>query len=279
MKESLVHGLSGSLSALIATLFLHPLDTIRIRMQSTHSKTTLRSFLKELRTNGNLTSLYSGFISSILSSTTSQGVYFLVYKAMQIFFARGKETLSLFDDLRVSLIASIVTILINTPLWTVNVRQMKSDKNESLSSCFMSIIKNEGFAGLFKGMSSSLILALNPVIQFVAYEHMKRRLREQKLNGFVYFIIGALTKFVATVVTYPLITLRTRVQLEEKKSLGFYEVLKDMLDNEGAQALYNGLSTKALHTVANSAIVMASHEHMTKILWMIFVKKYPVAIK
>eukprot|EP00358_Blepharisma_japonicum_P001250 CAMPEP_0202953690 /NCGR_PEP_ID=MMETSP1395-20130829/47835_1 /ASSEMBLY_ACC=CAM_ASM_000871 /TAXON_ID=5961 /ORGANISM="Blepharisma japonicum, Strain Stock R1072" /LENGTH=53 /DNA_ID=CAMNT_0049667973 /DNA_START=476 /DNA_END=634 /DNA_ORIENTATION=- len=51
--------------------------------------------------------------------------------------------------------------------------------------------------------------------------------------------------------TYPFLTLRTRVQLEDQKSLGFIEVLKDVLDNEGALALYNGLSTKVLQAVLN----------------------------
>ncbi|CAG9326294.1 unnamed protein product [Blepharisma stoltei] len=273
MKESLVHGLSGSLSAVIATLILHPLDTIRIRMQSTHSKTTLRLFLKELRTNGNLMSLYSGFISSLISTASSQGVYFLVYKAMQIILSRGKRQLTILDDLIVSLVASFVNILVNTPIWTVNTRLMKSEKEESISSCFSSIIKHEGFRGLFKGMSTSFILVLNPVIQFVTYEHMKRRFKQKKLHAGFCFLLGALTKFIATMITYPFLTLRTRVQLEDQKSLGFVEVLKDVLDHEGALALYNGLSTKVLQAVLNSAIVLASHEHLVKILCMICLTK------
>eukprot|EP00358_Blepharisma_japonicum_P001374 CAMPEP_0202948094 /NCGR_PEP_ID=MMETSP1395-20130829/13035_1 /ASSEMBLY_ACC=CAM_ASM_000871 /TAXON_ID=5961 /ORGANISM="Blepharisma japonicum, Strain Stock R1072" /LENGTH=80 /DNA_ID=CAMNT_0049649859 /DNA_START=580 /DNA_END=818 /DNA_ORIENTATION=+ len=74
-------------------------------------------------------------------------------------------------------------------------------------------------------------------------------------------------------VTYPFLTLRTRVQLEDQKTLSFADALKDILENEGAPALYNGLSTKVLQAVLNSAIVLASHEHLTKILCMLCLTK------
>lgn len=36
------------------------------------------------------------------------------------------------------------------------------------------MIKNEGLTSLWKGLSSSLILVSNPIIQFVIYEQLKK---------------------------------------------------------------------------------------------------------
>jgi len=38
------------------------------------------------------------------------------------------------------------------------------------------MLKNEGFRSLFKGLSASLILVINPIIQFITYEFLKDKL-------------------------------------------------------------------------------------------------------
>jgi len=37
------------------------------------------------------------------------------------------------------------------------------------------IYKNEGPEGFFRGLSAGYVLVLNPIIQFVAYEYLKKR--------------------------------------------------------------------------------------------------------
>ena len=45
--------------------------------------------------------------------------------------------------------------------------------------CFRRIVREEGFSQLWSGVSPSLVLALNPAIQWMVYEALKRYLQKK----------------------------------------------------------------------------------------------------
>lgn len=49
------------------------------------------------------------------------------------------------------------------------------------------IYRNEGFAGFFSGVGSSLILIINPIINYVIYEYLKKFFK-----GFISFFMNSL---------------------------------------------------------------------------------------
>ena len=106
-------------------------------------------------------------------------------------------------------------------------------------------MKEEGPTGLFKGYVPSMILSINPVIQFVIYEVLKKRYEHWAGYTFVYFLLGAFSKLVATLSTFPLLTVKTRMQLETSNK-PLTEVIQELLQNEGIGGLYKGLSSKIL---------------------------------
>jgi adenine nucleotide transporter 17 len=77
--------------------------------------------------------------------------------------------------------------------------------------------RQEGVASLWNGTVPSLILVSNPAIQFMTYEAIKRRLHvmfgKQHLSGLVYFFVGAVAKAVATMATYPLQLVQTKLRV------------------------------------------------------------------
>jgi hypothetical protein len=79
------------------------------------------------------------------------------------------------------------------------------------------IAQQEGVTSLWNGTIPSLILVSNPAIQFMTYEAIKRRLHaicdKQHLSGLVYFCVGAVAKAVATVLTYPLQLVQTKLRV------------------------------------------------------------------
>lgn len=98
----------------------------------------------------------------------------------------------------------------------------------------LKIKKEEGLQALWSGTLPSLILVSNPAIQFMIYEAVKRQLHiiypEKKLGATVFFFVGALSKAVATVLTYPLQLLQTKlrvsiamqVMFQQECDLSFY---------------------------------------------------------
>ncbi len=109
-----------------------------------------------------------------------------------------------------------------TPLWVVNMRikmqgtkLMKGDENlrkypqyDGVIDGLVKVSKNEGIAGLWSSTLPSLVLVSNPAIQFMVYELLKREaqrlLKTKSLSGTVVFILGAISKSISTVATYPL---------------------------------------------------------------------------
>lgn len=79
------------------------------------------------------------------------------------------------------------------------------------------IWKYEGLAKLWAGTMPSLMLIVNPAIQFMTYEGIKRRI-ETTLNGgqtptWIFFAVGALAKAIATTLTYPLQLVQTKLRV------------------------------------------------------------------
>lgn len=71
-------------------------------------------------------------------------------------------------------------------------------------SVFLSILKNEGIAGLYSGVMAALVLVINPIIQYTVFEQMKNKLAKMKtLSNFDFFLLGAVSKLCATAITYP----------------------------------------------------------------------------
>ncbi|KAI0787527.1 adenine nucleotide transporter [Fomes fomentarius] len=82
------------------------------------------------------------------------------------------------------------------------------------------IIAEEGVTGLWLGLKPGLVLTVNPAITYGMYERVKSILllakgetnNNAKLNPWMAFTVGALSKALATVVTYPYIMAKVRIQ-------------------------------------------------------------------
>lgn len=268
MGENLVHGISGAVSSMIATVILHPFEALRTKMQAEISSVYFLDYAKKVFEEEGLKGVYSGFSSNVFNITISYAMYFFSYKALRTWILTHKAKLGFFDDVKASFFASVIVILINTPLWTINTRLIQ-DKSKRFLDVFKQILYKEGPKAFFKGATLSIVLTVNPVLQYSLYELLKIKTGSNKLIHF--FILGAIAKFIATVVTYPILTLRTRQQLNEKNNTSLVEDLmsslkKENLNTKNFFALYNGFMSKAVQTVLNSAIILSLHEKLTKVL-------------
>ena len=90
------------------------------------------------------------------------------------------------------------------------------------------IVREEGVTGLWLGLKPGLVLTVNPAITYGVYERIKSIIllaQEKaatvsssnpiKLTPGASFLVGALSKTLATVVTYPYIMAKVRIQAGE----------------------------------------------------------------
>lgn len=93
------------------------------------------------------------------------------------------------------------------PIGVVTTRQQTSleAKKMSFFQVMSMIAKEDGLEGLWKGLRASLVLCVNPAITYGAFEKLKGVLLKEgnvkALTSIQIFIIGAISKTIATIVT------------------------------------------------------------------------------
>jgi adenine nucleotide transporter 17 len=133
------------------------------------------------------------------------------------------------------------------------------------------IYNEEGMKGFFKGILPSLVLTVNPIISFVVYESMRVRLVDSNgyVSGYNVIIMSLISKLIATMLTYPILTIKTLFQANEKlSSKELIAIIQALLANEGIGGLYKGkyiclflgIGAKTIQTLINNTVAMLTYE-------------------
>ena len=78
--------------------------------------------------------------------------------------------------IKIACFSGVITSTIVNPFWVMHSKMTNNKKNRDFMEIFRKLMKNHGFKALFKGLSASLILVINPIIQFSIYEILKKKI-------------------------------------------------------------------------------------------------------
>ncbi|XP_036408465.1 peroxisomal membrane protein PMP34 [Megalops cyprinoides] len=286
--ESLVHAVAGAMGSVTAMTVFFPLDTARLRLQ-VDEKRKARStpaVLAEIVKEEGLLAPYRGWFPVICSLCCSNFVYFYCFHSLKAGWLRGQRSTP-GRDLIIGIVAGVVNVLVTTPLWVVNTRlklqgakfrntDIRPTHYTGITDAFAQIVKEEGVGALWNGTFPSLLLVLNPAVQFMIYEGLKRHLRRgvhRELSSVEVFVIGAIAKAIATTVTYPLQTVQSilrfgqhRQQPDRSRLLSSLRNVMYLLINRvrkyGVLGLFKGLEAKLLQTVLTAALMFLLYERI-----------------
>lgn len=131
----------------------------------------------------------------------------------------------------------------------------KKKKRPSTIGTLLALLREEGPQALFRGVVPALVLVINPILQYTLFEQMKNVVeRRQRLVGkgsrgitpSTAFFLGALGKLFATAVTYPYITVKSRMHVADhrdgERREGVFGALSRVVHEEGYAGLYKGKS-------------------------------------
>lgn len=234
-----------------------------------------------LTTKEGFAALYTGLFPVLESLCISNFVYFYTFHCLKS-TRNAKAAQSVARDLVFGMLAGVVNVLTTTPCWVVNTRlKMKSTHQivdsipyNNLFDGLIYLARTEGREGLWAGTIPSLMLVVNPAIQFMVYEGMKRRILagNHTINSLGYFGIGAVAKAVATLLTYPLQLVQTRLRhgVGKKhdqhlpKNAGTLQLLLFEVKQNGLKGLYRGMEAKLLQTVLTAALMFMTYEKISR---------------
>ncbi|CAH2091403.1 unnamed protein product [Euphydryas editha] len=155
--------------------------------------------------------------------------------------------------------AGAVTRAIAQPLDVLKIRFQlqlepikKGSKYSSILQAVYSIVKDEGVTALWSGHIPAQLLSVSyGTIQFSTYEKLTQICKQANPQFFsthkhlINFSNGAIAASVATVLSFPFDTVRTRLIAEEKTNKvyrGFVNALSVIIRKEGSSALYKGIA-------------------------------------
>lgn len=161
----------------------------------------------------------------------------------------------------------------------------KSDDPEStdykgIVDGLVKISREEGFRSLWAGSMPSLLLVSNPAIQFATYELLKNKLcrlnNRTTLPGSVYLLIGAMAKSLATLITYPLQIIQTKLRNGnlEMQNMSILQALVHQFKSYGLKGLYNGLECKLWQTVLSTALMYLTYEKLTNFIFNLLISHH-----
>ena len=293
--ETLVHAVAGSAGSVTAMSVFYPLDTIRSRLQlekDRESKGTLAMMMEVVQQEG-IESLYRGLAPVLTSLCASGFVYFYTFHGLRAVFSGGGSGSSsgsagrqgsAVKDLALGALAGVVNVYLTTPMWVVNTRMKMQGvrrkgvkqypKYSGILNGLLRISRDEGIATLWAGTLPSLVLVSNPAIQFMLYESLKRRwmkiLAVDQLDALTIFLLGAASKTVSTIITYPLQVIQTKSRYgsDDVKDKRMMEILLDILDRDGVTSgLYKGLEAKLIQTVLTTALMYMTYEKIASFVF------------
>ena len=214
----------------------------------------------------------------------------------------SKGQLRALEELSVGFMAGAVTKLVTTPVANVVTRtqvrsmtdspsQNASGKKSGAREIAQEIMNEKGIRGFWSGYSASLILTLNPSLTFMMFEMLKRvtlrRDKREKPPPWMTFLLSALSKMVASSVTYPFSLAKSRLQVggkkenkEEKqeveKDVGgrkgrmledtIFGTILSIIEREGWSSLYEGLGLELTKGFFSHGITMAVKQGIQRLL-------------
>ncbi|QLQ78228.1 hypothetical protein HG537_0A04750 [Torulaspora globosa] len=283
--EEFVHAIAGAGGGVLSIALTYPLLTISTRLQAESKdkkeKKTFKQIVDEIVGKDGFTGLYSGLESAIFGMALTNFVYYYFYESTgrSIKRFRRKTQLNTVESIITGAIAGSATAVASNPIWVANTRMTVAKSNKSTISMMLKIIRDDGILALFKGLKPALILVTNPIIQYTVFEQLKNFVLNVQGNQSVLppswaFLLGAIGKLVATGITYPYITLKTRLHIVGDKSIdkrpevtqgeGRVTAL-EIIKREGISGIYQGIGYKLVQSILTAAFLFYFKEGL--VLW------------
>ncbi|KAG7991525.1 hypothetical protein I3843_02G081100 [Carya illinoinensis] len=217
--ESLLEATLGAIGDLVSTTVLYPLDI---------KPKNISHVLWEAISTRQVLSLYEGLGTKNLQSYISQFVYFYGYSFFKRLYLEksGNKTIGTRANLIIATAAGACTIIVTQPLDTASSRMQTSEFGKSKG--LWKTLSETTWSEAFDGLGRSLLLTSNPSIQYTVFDLLKQRLLMGKpspktgtesspvaLSAFSAFVLGAISKCVATCLTYSAIRCKVMIQAAE----------------------------------------------------------------
>ncbi|KAK1270240.1 Peroxisomal nicotinamide adenine dinucleotide carrier [Acorus gramineus] len=292
MSDALINGLAGAGGGIIAQLLTYPLQTV-VKQEGW----------------GRLYGGLAPSLIGTAASQGVYYYFYQIFRnraevAAQNRWKRGigDGSVGMFSSLVVAALSGCVNVLLTNPIWVVVARMQTYTKGKKAqptrtlsivpddaiqtasiehppygtSHAVQEVYDEAGVWGFWKGVFPTLIMVSNPSIQFMLYETLLKQLKRRRaskgtggVTAIEVFLLGAVAKLGATVVTYPILVVKSRLQVKQVTGgdtrhhyKGTLDAIAKMIRHEGLSGCYKGMSTKIVQSVLAAAVLFMVKEEL-----------------
>ncbi|CAK0880618.1 unnamed protein product [Prorocentrum cordatum] len=276
---------SGLLSSVVAEAALFPLDTVKL-LQQVHGGSALEVARGVLHERGPI-GLYRGLIGRLIQTVTSN-VGFFIWQTIFVqaalsrvqSVAGDRRQLGTGLSLLVNMFAQQFNRVLTTPVDVVANVNQADPNSRGFFHTFVRLARTGGRATLWRGLNLALLLSLNPALMFTLVGKLSAlvlRVRdEESLAASDMFWVSGISKAVATLVTYPLIS---GAVAQTMGSDGVMASLRGIVKKDGAIGLYQGVWLLSYKTILFNSMMMALKQKFGAILDRPVDKRAPLSRK
>lgn len=162
------------------------------------------------------------------------------------------------------------------PLETIRTHLMVGSNGNSSTEVFQSIMKHEGWTGLFRGNFVNVIrVAPSKAIELFAFDTANKFLtpksgEERKIPVPPSLVAGAFAGVSSTLCTYPLELIKTRLTIQRGVYDNFLDAFVKIVRDEGPTELYRGLTPSLIGVVPYAATNYFAYDTLKKVYKKMF---------
>ncbi|KAL5074301.1 hypothetical protein RYX36_013285 [Vicia faba] len=270
---------SGAIAGAISRTTVAPLETIRTHLMvgsSGHSSTEV--FNDIMKTDG-WKGLFRGNLVNVLRVAPSKAIELFAYDTVNknLSAKPGEQSkLPVPASLIAGACAGVSSTICTYPLELLKTRlTIQRGVYNGLLDAFVKIIKEEGLAELYRGLTPSLIGVIPySATNYFAYDTLRKAYRkffkQEKIGNIETLLIGSAAGAISSTATFPLEVVRKQMQVGALSGRRVYKdvlhALVSILEKEGIQGLYRGLGPSCMKLVPAAGISFMCYEACKKIL-------------
>jgi len=290
---------AGATGAVIANAMVYPLDIVKTRLQvqvkrrptdppstvdDPHHYTSTWDAISKIVADDGIAGLYSGINGALIGVASTNFAYFYWYSVVRTLYLSSQKVPTppgTMIELSLGAVAGAVAQVFTIPVAVVTTRQQTQGKGErkGLVDTAKDVINSEdGWTGLWRGLKASLVLVVNPAITYGAYQRLREVMFPGKLNlrPWEAFLLGAMSKSLATIATQPLIVAKVGLQSKPPPSRvgkpfkSFIEVMQFIIEHEGLLGLFKGIAPQISKGLIVQGLLMMTKERMELLFILLF---------
>ncbi|XVF23682.1 hypothetical protein REPUB_Repub13aG0060400 [Reevesia pubescens] len=254
--------LAGGLSCALSTSLMHPVDTIKTRVQA--STLTFPEIIAKLPQIG-VRGLYRGSIPAILGQFSSHGLRTGIFEASKLVLINVAPNL---PDIQVQSMASFCSTVLGTAVripCEVLKQRLQAGLFDNVGEALVGTWQQDGLKGFFRGTGATLCREVPFYVAgmglYAESKKLAQHLLRRELEPWETIVVGALSGGLAAVTTTPFDVMKTRMMTAPGgRPVSMSMVAFSILRHEGPLGLFKGAVPRFFWIAPLGAMNFAGYE-------------------